>query len=1233
MILHDGSTGKPVWDAARPARPWSPERDPVAALRRLSHFGDEERPGELVQPALDLDGDGTADLVWAIRGTPSLLAISGKDGSLLWTFSADLDNRAQTAVPAGGLRSGQVMGMPAVAGVDGDGIADLIAEFAILDDPMGLVTQPDTPARRGANAERILSARRTVFAVSGRSGKELWHRQLDREPVDLNQESLAHGVDYARQPKGPFVAVASGQSQVSLDPATGQVNSPALDLGFTPVGPVQLADLDGDGVMEVLALEQSKNPVAEPLINPTLTAFSTARRERLWARKLDAWYLPKPAVAMRDWPMATDLDNDGCAEIVVPDYAHTPDTLGPLGWPRYSGIRMLDGATGEPRWDCPLWSNMSGFWSSLIHLLSAPDLDADGVRDVVVVSRVSGERPYAVGVGQLPEPSRIYVDLVSGKSGRRLWHWRTELTNADTTPIGSPFWWGLGSDGWPMLALPMGGEPEGGGDPDYRWFPPDPAVLHLLAAATGIEEHTVSGLTSPKAADLTGDGLADLWGALDGKLVAIRAEPAEAWRALDGLHAAADYDGDGLSDLLSDDFEAPLVFPDRRLDRQTALARSGHDGRLLWQTRLDAWEKRVQGTARTRGYQFTALALPGGDLDGDGVADFVVQKSVAPPPGKTKDTLPLEAFSGRTGKWLWATEISLNAGARRLAGQWVEGIDARACNPGGSPDVLLMYHLAIPPPVSGFVGSELRLARISGRVGQVVWDVRLAEYQVGLNKSVGFLHEIADLDGKGDHEIVVLLRGKPVMGAGSPQLQVLSLTDGQTRWVHEFDPNGVVSPAFAVGDVDGNGRFDVVVSDSPREGESAVALVMALDGQSGKPFWSWRRGAARDEPDDVPRLRLGNFDGNGRRDVCVSFGVAPGKRRVAILDARGQERSGRDVEQGSLPGFWVTDLNGDGRDELLFHDGGSLRACRRDLSELWSLPTREAVRELLPGARGRASTVVLNPSLGVDGATGRPKWMLGPARSILKTSDGSNLTRALSGPDGTTICRVAMPTSADGRYRAARGVTARPPVLDNDPRREQRIIWIRPNALYNDPLIQMLLGATLVNVCFPVMVLWLATRRRFWSMRLLLALPVVVALSMTGSSTLISFMPDYLKPSPEPWSGLVLHMVLLSMSGVPVVMYTVALALALVHRRWKKTAVLVAGAVLGAALILALSLWGVRQAKPAIEHYNWSGWQQAFFWGAYIAGLMMLFARAAWAVGRLVLSPFRTRRRRRLQLK
>ena len=163
--------------------------------------------------------------------------------------------------------------------------------------------------------------------------------------------------------------------------------------------------------------------------------------------------------------------------------------------------------------------------------------------------------------GQWPEPSRVYVDAISGKEGHHLWHWRTELDNADTTPIWPVFWWGRGSDGWPMLAVPIGGDRRPGVAPVNRFYPPDPPVVHLLAAATGTEVHTIPGLSWPKSADLDGDGLADLWGSVDGKLCAIRGDPPEAWRALDRLQPAGDFDGDGMTDVLSNDFESPRIGP------------------------------------------------------------------------------------------------------------------------------------------------------------------------------------------------------------------------------------------------------------------------------------------------------------------------------------------------------------------------------------------------------------------------------------------------------------------------------------------------------------------------------------------------------------------------------------------------------------------------------------------------------------------------------------------------
>jgi tRNA A-37 threonylcarbamoyl transferase component Bud32 len=549
LIRRDGSTGKPIWDSARPSRPWSPDRDPVAAMRRLSHFGDEKRPGGLVQPAPDLDGDGTGDLVWAIHGTPSLLTLSGKDGSVLWAYSADPGGSATPLSVQAAPHPGRVAGAPAAVDVDRDGITDLVAEFVVLDDPQGLVTPPVAWPGLGMAAEKTFAARRVVAAVSGRSGKELWSNLIDQKPTDLTHESFNHGITYVSQPNRPLVAVVNGTKWIGLDPATGRARGPAIDLGFEPVPSIQHVDLDGDGTVEILVLEAGKG--GEPLTAPTLAAFSTATSRRLWVRELWTVYRPMPAPPVRDWPLAVDLDGDGRAEIVIPHR----EVLGPRRWPMYGGIRMLDGATGEPRWDCPLYPGNQYAYDSLIHLLGAPDLDADGTRDLIVVSRYSGRHVGEAIAGQAPEPSRIYVDAVSGKNGQKLWHWRTDLNHGDTTPVASPFWWGRGPEGWPMLALPIGGGEAPGRFARNPNFTPDPPIVHLLAAAKGREAHAIEGLWRPGTADLDGDGLADLWGAVDGKVRAFRAFAPEAWRALGGFQPAGDLDGDGVSDVVSNDLQ------------------------------------------------------------------------------------------------------------------------------------------------------------------------------------------------------------------------------------------------------------------------------------------------------------------------------------------------------------------------------------------------------------------------------------------------------------------------------------------------------------------------------------------------------------------------------------------------------------------------------------------------------------------------------------------------------
>src|SRR6202041_1465686 len=100
----------------------------------------------LVQPAPDLDRDGTPDLVWASPGHPSLVAISGRTGKFLWGF---IGKDPEGKPPPGLL----ILGRPLAADVKGEGAPAILAVFAI---------------QEGGRVALWIEA------VSGRDGTSLW---------------------------------------------------------------------------------------------------------------------------------------------------------------------------------------------------------------------------------------------------------------------------------------------------------------------------------------------------------------------------------------------------------------------------------------------------------------------------------------------------------------------------------------------------------------------------------------------------------------------------------------------------------------------------------------------------------------------------------------------------------------------------------------------------------------------------------------------------------------------------------------------------------------------------------------------------------------------------------------------------------------------------------------------------------------------------------------------------
>ena len=451
------------------------------------------------------------------------------------------------------------------------------------------------------------------------------------------------------------MAVVDEAKWVGLDAATGKLRVGPIELGQRPERAVLYPDLDGDGEPEILTLGPGPTR-GQRRVN----AISMKNGRELWAQVVDEGYdQSRMGVPLADYPLVLDLDSEGVIGIVVADSGAMARGAA------YRGVRLIDGRTGVTRWRRPMRPQAAGT-DGVAQLIAAPDLDGDGMNDLVSVSLFDGRTPAATIQPVLKEPRRVYVDAISGRDGRALWWWKVDVPVVGTARIWKPAWWGRGGDGWPLLAVPVGGQRREGLPIQVHLDPPIPANVHLLEASTGKEVHRVMGFSRARFADLDGDGMADLWGNSDGELRAFRGEASEAWRAL-GLFkvadstdyavetcrdAVVDFDGDGVSDALIIAVHAPGDWGNETTGSHTAVARSGRDGRTIWKTVVDPRESWLAPNSGDF-YHVRAYPLPEGDIDGDGTPDVIVSRMIHPGGSKgirrDEANLPIKLLSGRTG--------------------------------------------------------------------------------------------------------------------------------------------------------------------------------------------------------------------------------------------------------------------------------------------------------------------------------------------------------------------------------------------------------------------------------------------------------------------------------------------------------------------------------------------------------------------------------------------------------
>jgi hypothetical protein len=643
----------------------------------VQHEPDEhQRPvRELIQPAPDLDGDGVGDLVFVCG--PFVLAVSGKDGKVLWCrqlhsnlpltkwriwnwtwmYSSHPEDwdvtvpflSASLARTAPGLTvpipswmyaesPTQLAGPPlVVADIDGDGHPDLIfTHGAFLFDwlsPQGV-------------------ARPCVEAVSGRTGKTLWRHEAPNLAERLvlfkkcpHREEILKGeyrylgspcpirefasLTEVRTDQGRTLLAGLYNEIERLDLLTGRPVAPPITYDLPNTAGVRLDWITGNPVAEDRTDRPEWRSVVAWSADGTMAFVREIDWQHIWIYQgISAIDTRSGEVLYREAQKGTsklaDLDGDGVPDIIT-------------------ASEVFDGATGKLRWRAG-FSEQYGdkFDWSRLDFLPGPDFDGDGCRDVFSCMLVDGDRfghPRGVKV--------LLAGLRSGKDGRPLWL-TVELIPLDGLPsAGGVFYWrsAPGIAGHFVVNVTAG----------------DKALAFFFAADTGRLAHVWPGLTVDGIADLDGDGLLDLYGRSGNQRVTVRGIPPEVWR---------------------------------------------RPGRWRWGATDDEIninrEKKFMDLEKKLPLYFTG-PVPHADLDGDGVADVLRYAE----DDKTEPIL--QAYSGRDGRPLWARPLS-DYGKDLPYSEQLECLDLD----GKKRPVVVLW--------SDYLDGTTNWAMLDGATGQLRWQ-------------------------------------------------------------------------------------------------------------------------------------------------------------------------------------------------------------------------------------------------------------------------------------------------------------------------------------------------------------------------------------------------------------------------------------------------------------------------------------------------------------------------------
>lgn len=1188
---------------------------------------------KMLQPAVDLDGDGIRDLVFSGSEQAWLMALSGKSGKALW-FRLLAEESPQKINFSSSILNSAVVHQPVtIADVDQDGVAEILTIVFDLGD------------------DRQTPPRRWLKLSSGKTGEQIWSTELNgtwfdesNVPPDLRWRHFASGgssgstsasstggFKYTRSrsstiESGPGyystspllvagkknvdeIKLLAGDRLVRVQPETGKIE--AVSLGFAAIKSPEIADLDNDGNDEILFLVKNNSKT-----QPTeLIVWSTLTNKIAWRKKLGSTWgaVRKLGREIASWPYVVDLNGDGQAEVIVPD---STTFKVPFAEKPYGGLSAFD-AAGNLIWERELISMRE----QLDRFIAGPDINDDGWRDLFVVTDDARNNRGTWN------QEAILVDAISGRDGERVWwnHQVLESSNQNFEFGETLRWWNTGNDGWPTLLV--------GVKSDLFAFSP------RTGAVTGFGHYIDSILV----ADGNADGLDDLFFLRKGNLGSYRGRPQINWmRSPIELSHSADVDSDGIDD---------FAFGDKLI--------SGRSGKTLWKTDMNL------GPAFNTAPDERMFVLDH-DFNNDGFKEVLADGDFAP--GRSYFA---RLLSGDDGRVLWNALRSYSD--KPLWNSKLSHVVSEV-GPGGKVEITGIVSEGHMDFTGSMNPGHTWLVRLEGNTGNTIWNVPLFAAMLP-DPRFEIVHK--DLNNDGVRDILVPASAETdsagLVIAGKLHLRAYDGRDGSLIWkvpVVQLDENKLESfPKLTVVDTESDGTVVVFYDHRFANGTNArLRIIHGATGQDTSHPLNWTDQMPETTHNKIQLPWPVVIQDRNKGEHFFAFSVWTSSP-VVTTDWNGMEletgigeefimmnAEGKIVTRFGLPlirgnrfranrqRLWSHDTNQDGIDELIFLDHAGLTAIdpfSRELVWSWERPQSLDLRlHAKKTQRPKQSAIgVVNSkreAFGIDLSNGTTAWVASDKISyndpwsgediyILNCEDGT--PRVLFLNDKETVCVTSRSEGPPPHGEMLPVPSER--MARNDPRNLRYLPWVEEIPSVHDPepvtdALEQIVG---LLVCLPMLSLffifpwfWFKQifRQRRFSIRSLLLLIALVSVGM------LFFTTDR-GPIPEPFKFSYENLLIGLTIVLPPLVFIYSVIRMLLLGQWKALK-------WWSAVMLFLTLAFAMVAVVAIkdfgpeEVYSYDyGWT-LILWLGYLTGMFLMafeFARICWIVFRFLASTIR----------